>query len=40
MGRVVWDTLSNLILIVIMVNMVAGIIIDTFGKLRDEEEDK
>lgn len=40
LSRVTWDTLSNLMLIVIMVNIVAGIIIDTFGKLRDDEEEK
>lgn len=39
-GRLLWDTFSNLILVVIMVNIVAGIIIDTFGDLRDKEVEK
>ncbi|KRX08878.1 MIR motif [Pseudocohnilembus persalinus] len=39
-GRFVWDTFSNYILVIIMINIVSGIIIDSFGDLRDKEYDK
>lgn len=39
-GRFFYDELSNIILGVIMLNIVAGIIIDTFGSLREEESNK
>ncbi|CAD8068825.1 unnamed protein product [Paramecium sonneborni] len=39
-GRFVFDNTSNIFLVIIMVNIVAGIIIDTFGSLREEESDK
>lgn len=39
-GRFFYDNLSNIILVIIMVNIVAGIIIDTFGSLREEENIK
>jgi hypothetical protein len=34
------DQLNNLIIVVILINIVAGIIIDTFGSLREEENSK
>lgn len=39
-GRFFFDELSNIILGVIMLNIVGGIIIDTFGSLREEESAK
>lgn len=39
-GRFMFDNSSNIFLVIIMVNIVAGIIIDTFGSLREEEGDK
>jgi inositol 1,4,5-triphosphate receptor type 1/inositol 1,4,5-triphosphate receptor type 3 len=39
-GRFLFDNSSNIFLVIIMVNIVAGIIIDTFGSLREEEGDK
>ncbi|CAD8168125.1 unnamed protein product [Paramecium pentaurelia] len=39
-GRFFFDEVSNIILGVIMLNIVAGIIIDTFGSLREEEGNK
>lgn len=39
-GRFFYDELSNIILGVIMLNIVGGIIIDTFGSLREEESAK
>lgn len=36
--RFVFDNLENIILVIIMINIVAGIIIDTFGLLREEDE--
>ena len=38
--RFVYDNTSNIILVIIMVNIVAGIIIDTFGSLRENENNK
>lgn len=38
--RFTFDNTSNIILVIIMVNIVAGIIIDTFGSLREEENNK
>ncbi|CAD8103545.1 unnamed protein product [Paramecium sonneborni] len=40
LGRFVFDNTSNIFLVIIMVNIVAGIIIDTFGSLREEESNK
>lgn len=34
--RWITDNLFNLLLLIIMINIVAGIIIDTFGELREE----
>jgi len=39
-GRYIFDNLSNLILVIIMTNIVSGIIIDTFGSLREQEDDR
>jgi len=39
-GRFIFDNLSNIVLVIIMVNIVAGIIIDTFGSLREAEGEK
>jgi len=39
-GRFFFDNLSNYILVIIMINIVAGVIIDTFGALRSKENDK
>ncbi len=38
-SRFAFDNTSNIILVIIMVNIVAGIIIDTFGSLREAEAD-
>jgi hypothetical protein len=39
-GRFTFDNTSNIILVIIMVNIVAGVIIDTFGSLREKENEK
>jgi inositol 1,4,5-triphosphate receptor type 1/inositol 1,4,5-triphosphate receptor type 3 len=39
-GRFFFDNTSNIFLVWIMLNIVGGIIIDTFGSLREEENDK
>jgi len=39
-GRFIFDNLANYILVIIMINIVAGVIIDTFGALRSKENDK
>lgn len=39
-GRFIFDNTANIFLVIIMVNIVAGIIIDTFGSLREEESEK
>ncbi len=39
-GRFFFDNLANYILVIIMVNIVAGIIIETFGQLREETKEK
>lgn len=39
-GRFFFDEFSNIVLGVIMLNIVGGIIIDTFGSLREEEVEK
>jgi len=39
-GRWFFDTTSNIALAIIMLNIVAGIIIDTFGSLRESEANK
>ena len=38
--RHVFDLISTLVLIIIMMELVAGIIIDTFGELRQEAQEK
>mmetsp|Transcript_5319 Transcript_5319/g.4511 ORF Transcript_5319/g.4511 Transcript_5319/m.4511 type:complete len:127 (-) Transcript_5319:415-795(-) len=38
--RFLFDNLENIFLVVIMINIVAGIIIDTFRSLREKEEEK
>ena len=38
--RIFFDSIYNLIVIVILVNIVSGIIIDTFGALRADENEK
>jgi hypothetical protein len=38
--RVVYDQLYGLIVTIIMIGIVAGIIVDTFGALRDKENEK
>ena len=38
--RIIFDTGFNFVLIIIMMNIVSGIIIDTFGLLRDQETEK
>jgi len=39
-GRFFFDFLFNMLLVIIMTSIVSGIIIDTFGHLREEEEEK
>lgn len=39
-GRFFYDNISNIGLAIIMLNIVGGIIIDTFGSLREEENAK
>lgn len=39
-GRFIYDALSNIFLVIIMVNIVAGIIIDQFGNLREKDNEK
>ena len=39
-GRYLFDNLNNLLIPIIVVAIVAGLIIDTFGSLREEEESK
>ena len=39
-SRISYDGLYNLIQVIIMTSIVAGIIIDTFGALRAEENEK
>lgn len=39
-GRFFFDNLFNLALVIIMVSIVAGIIIDTFGSLRESDHEK
>lgn len=39
-GRFFYDNTSNIILCWIMLNIIGGIIIDTFGSLREEEYGK
>jgi len=39
-GRLLFDNLFNLILLIMVMQILAGLIIDTFGALRDEEEKK
>lgn len=35
--RYIFDQINNLLLVIIMINIASGIIIDTFGQLREEE---
>mmetsp|Transcript_7631 Transcript_7631/g.6911 ORF Transcript_7631/g.6911 Transcript_7631/m.6911 type:complete len:271 (+) Transcript_7631:1554-2366(+) len=37
-GRFLYDNIYNFLMLIIMLNIVAGIIIDTFGTLRDEDK--
>eukprot|EP01017_Pseudomicrothorax_dubius_P030078 TRINITY_DN3712_c0_g2_i1.p1 TRINITY_DN3712_c0_g2~~TRINITY_DN3712_c0_g2_i1.p1 ORF type:complete len:223 (-),score=53.58 TRINITY_DN3712_c0_g2_i1:43-648(-) len=39
-GRFVFDNISNLLCVMIVANIMGGIIIDTFGSLRKEEEER
>lgn len=39
-GRIFYDNLYNIFVAIILVNIVSGIIIDTFGSLREKENDK
>lgn len=39
-GRFFYDNISNIVLVFIMLNIVGGIIIDTFGSLREKENEK
>lgn len=39
-ARYISDSLCNLFIVIIMTNIVLGIIIDTFGSLREQENDK
>jgi len=39
-GRFLFDNLFNLILAVVMISIVAGIIVDTFGSLREDANEK
>jgi len=39
-ARFLSDTINNLLNVVIMISIVSGIIIDTFGSLREEENSK
>mmetsp|Transcript_22209 Transcript_22209/g.19037 ORF Transcript_22209/g.19037 Transcript_22209/m.19037 type:complete len:420 (-) Transcript_22209:169-1428(-) len=39
-GRYLFDNAFNIILVIIMINIVAGIIIDRFGSLRESENEK
>jgi len=39
-SRFIFDNLANIILVIIMLNIVSGIIIDTFGLLREIQEEK
>jgi len=36
--RFVFDTIFNLIILVVLVNIVSGIIIDKFGELREKDK--
>jgi len=40
MGRVVYDLLFFFILIIIVLNLIFGVIIDTFADLRSEKQQK
>ena len=39
-GRTAFDFSFNFILVIIMINIVSGLIIDTFGALRDQDQEK
>ena len=39
-GRFAFDNLFNLILLIILLTITTGIIIDTFGQLREQEGEK
>jgi inositol 1,4,5-triphosphate receptor type 1/inositol 1,4,5-triphosphate receptor type 3 len=39
-ARFIGDSLNNLLNVIIMISIVSGIIIDTFGSLREEENNK
>jgi hypothetical protein len=36
-GRIFYDGLYNMIIVIVLTAVIGGIIIDTFGALRDEE---
>ena len=38
--RFIFDNISNILLVIIMINIWSGIIIDTFGNLRDVENER
>ena len=39
-ARIIFDNLYNLILMVLMMNVLFGVILDTFGELREKAKDK
>jgi inositol 1,4,5-triphosphate receptor type 1/inositol 1,4,5-triphosphate receptor type 3 len=39
-ARYISDSLNNILNVIIMISIVSGIIIDTFGSLREEENEK
>jgi hypothetical protein len=39
-GRIFYDGLYNMIIVIVLSAVVSGIIIDTFGALRDQENEK
>jgi hypothetical protein len=39
-GRVLYDNMFNVFVVIILVQIVAGIIIDTFGSLREKENER
>ena len=38
--RFIFDNLSNIVIIIILMQINAGILIDKFGEMKDEEKDK
>jgi hypothetical protein len=37
-GRIIFDNVFNIIIIILVMQMLAGIIIDKFGDLREQED--